>query len=105
MGIALKAHILIPPAVLRLLSLFLQILKGEELPPRMVEYSVHHYPDSAFMAELYKMLKILIVPKPAVYQLIISGVVAVACGLKQGAYIEGSHPVLLHMCNPGFQIP
>ena len=40
-----KIDSLVPTAVLRLFSVFLNILKGKELSSRMVKYTVHYNPD------------------------------------------------------------
>ena len=104
MSIPLKAYILIPPAIPGLLSLFLQILECEKFPARVVKYAVHYHTDSILMAEIHKMPEVLIISKPAVYQPVISGIIAVAGRFKQRADINGSHSILLHMRDPGIQI-
>ena len=65
----------------------LNILECEKLTSCVVEHAVHHHPDIQFMRFLHKFPEIFIVSQPSVHQPVISRIISVRGGFKQGTYI------------------
>ena len=86
-GVPPEVDPLVPAAVGRVFPVLLNILECEKLTSCVVEHAVHHHPDIQFMRFLHKFPEIFIVSQPSVHQPVISRIISVRGGFKQGTYI------------------
>ena len=101
--VAVKVHVAEPVPVGGLLPPLLQVLKGEKVPPHVVEYPVQHHPDAPAVAGRHQAAQIVIGAQAAVHSAVVGGVVAVAAGLEQRPDVEGAAPQGGHVVHPGQQ--
>ena len=94
----------VPVPVRRSFALFLNAAEGEEFAAGVVENAVYHYVDSGLMPEGDKFFKVFIGSQPAVYQLVIPGVIAVSGRFKKRTNVDGRASKRADMWNPLIQL-
>ena len=101
--VSVKVHVAEPVPVGGLLPLFLQVPKGEKVPPYVVEYPVQNDPDALFVARRHQTTQIVVGAQPPVHGAVVGGVVAVAAGLEHRPQVQGIAPQGGHVIHPGQQ--
>ena len=74
-----KINSLVPAAVLRLFSVFLNILKGKELSSCMVKYTVHYNSYIHFVGFFHEAFKVPVVSQTPVHHAVVFCIVSMGC--------------------------
>ena len=89
-ALPVKVHPLIPVLIGGIPALFLYVLKGKKFTSRVIEHAVHYYLYALLVALGHKISERIIIAQTPVHQLIISGIVSMAGGFKNRAYVDGA---------------
>ena len=86
-GISAEIYITVPVNVRGMLTVFLDILKSEEITACMVEYTIKDHADAFFMAGFYKIGEIFIGSKTGIQFFVIGCLIAMSDTFKKRPYI------------------
>ena len=86
-GISAEIYITVPVNVRGMLTVFLDILKSEEITACMVEYTIKDHTDAFFMAGFYKIGEIFIGSETGIQFFVIGCLVAMSDTFKKRPYI------------------